>query len=148
LQFGQEISDSVHVKTFNQAHMRYSQYINWKMGKSGHLYAAVRYVENNSVRAGLVRRAEDYPWSSALSHVEGIKDPILSDDFPLLKEIADWREYLSISDNEVLVEELRRCTLTGRPSGDKSFVKRIEKQLDRSLLAQPRGRPRKKRKSK
>ncbi|GAH68162.1 unnamed protein product, partial [marine sediment metagenome] len=73
-----------------------------------HLYVAVRYVENNSVRAGLAKRAEDYPWSSALSHVQGVKDSILSDDFPLLKEIADWREYLTISDKEVLVEGLRR----------------------------------------
>ena len=119
-------------RTFNQAHMRYSQYFNRRIKKRGHLwqgrfyscplddvylYVAVRYVENNSVRAGLVRRAEDYAWSSALSHVQGVKDSILSDDFQLLKEIADWREYLTISDKEDLVEGLRRCTLTGRPSG-------------------------------
>ncbi len=30
-----------------------------------HLWAAVRYVERNPVRAGIVDRAEDYPWSSA-----------------------------------------------------------------------------------
>ena len=145
-------------RTFNQAHMRYSQYFNRRMKKRGHLWqgrfyscpldnvhlcVAVRYVENNSVRVRLVKRAEDYLWSSALSHVQGVKDSISSDDFPLLKEIADWREYLTISDKEVLVEGLRRCTLTGRPSGSKSFVKGIEKQLGRILLPQPRGRPRK-----
>ena len=150
-------------KTFNQAHMRYSQYYNRRMRKRGHLwqgrfyscplddvhlYAAVWYVENNSVRVGLVKRAENYLWSSALSHVKGVKDSILSDDFPLLKEIPNWREYLSISDKEVLIQELRRCTLTGRPSGSESFVKSIEAQLGRSLLPQPRGRPRKIRKKK
>ncbi len=70
-------------RSFNQAHMRYSQYFNGKIGQRGHLwqgrfyscpldgvhlYAAIRYVERNPVRAGLVERSEDYPWSSALNH--------------------------------------------------------------------------------
>lgn len=34
---------------------------------AGHFYNVLRYVESNSVRAQLVRRAEDWPWSSASS---------------------------------------------------------------------------------
>ena len=85
-------------KTFNQAHMRYSQYHNEKIGKRGHLwqgrfyscpldevhlYASVRYVEMNPVRAGIIEKAEDYAWSSAKSHIQGIDNPILSRDFSL-----------------------------------------------------------------
>jgi putative transposase len=33
-----------------------------------HFWAAVRYVERNPVRAGMVARAEHYPWSSAPAH--------------------------------------------------------------------------------
>ena len=33
-----------------------------------HLWAAIRYVELNPVRAGMVARAEDYKWSSAPAH--------------------------------------------------------------------------------
>ena len=29
-----------------------------------HFYAVVRYVERNALRAGLVERAEDWPWGS------------------------------------------------------------------------------------
>ena len=36
-----------------------------------HLMAAVRYVENNPVAAGMLERAEDWRWSSARSHVRG-----------------------------------------------------------------------------
>jgi REP element-mobilizing transposase RayT len=32
----------------------------------------VRYIENNPVKAGLVARAEDYPWSSAWAGVGGV----------------------------------------------------------------------------
>ncbi len=152
-------SDSM-ARTFNQAHMCYSQYFNRRTGRRGHLwqgrfyscpldethhYAAVRYVENNPVRAGLVRRGEDYSWSSALSHVAGISDPILSHDLPLLREISDWREYLSISDEEAMIEYVRECTVTGRPAGSDSFTRRIERLLGRILVPEPVGRPRKNR---
>jgi len=153
-------SDSM-AKTFNQTHMRYSQYFNRKMGKKGHLwqgrfyscpldeahhYAAVRYVENNPVRAGLVERAEDYLWSSALSHAQTMSDPVLSDDLPLLTEIEDWREYLSSLDERSTVDRIRRCTLTGRPAGDYLFTESIEMLLGRPLTPEPIGRPRKERK--
>ena len=143
-------------RTFNQAHMRYSQYFNRKMGRRGHLwqgrfyscpldeahlYAAVRYAERNSVRAGLVERGEDYPWSSALSHVERIDNPILSNDLPLLKEIPDWRQYLSAPDEEVMLKQIRSATSNGRPIGSESFVMRVEELLGRELRAKPIGRP-------
>jgi putative transposase len=150
-------SDSL-ARTFNQAHMRYSQYYNHRMRRRGHLwqgrfyscpldeahlYSGLRYVERNAVRAGLVERAEDYRWSSALSHIEGLDDPILSNDLPLLEEITDWREYLSEPEDEVIIERLRRCTSTGRPMGSASFVKEIEGLLGRVLVPHPIGRPRK-----
>ena len=64
-------------------HMRYAQHINRERGWKGHLWqgrffsspldeaylwAAVRYVERNPVRAGMVKRAENYRWSSAAAH--------------------------------------------------------------------------------
>ena len=35
---------------------------------AGYLWSAIRYVERNPVRAGMVKKAEDYPWSSASAH--------------------------------------------------------------------------------
>jgi len=95
-------------KTLRQANTFYSAYFNRKMEQTGHLWqgryyscvldephlvTAVRYVENNPVRAGLVSKAEDYLWSSAAGHVYGVNDPLLSEDLPLLNMITDWREY-------------------------------------------------------
>ncbi len=150
-------SDSL-ARTFNQAHMRYSHYFNRQKGQRGHLwqgrfyscpldgvhlYTAVRYVERNPVRVGLVDKGEDYPWSSALSHVKGVKDILLSKDLPLLKEITDWRQYLSASEEDKVLKEIRTCTTTGRPAGDEFFVRKSEELLGRVLLPKPRGRPRK-----
>lgn len=71
-------------------------------------------------------RGEDYPWLSALSHVQGIKDRLLSEDMPLLKEIKDWSEYLSIPEEDVALKRIRDCTNTGYPAGNESFVMRLE----------------------
>ena len=43
---------------------------------------AARYVELNPVRAKIVTRAEDYPWSSASAHLSG-KNDILVEVAPL-----------------------------------------------------------------
>ena len=71
-------------RLFNTAHMRYAQYLNEKRSTCGHLwqgrfyscvmddehlYYAIRYVEQNPVRAHMVQYPWDYSWSSARWHV-------------------------------------------------------------------------------
>ena len=66
--------------TFQEAHRLYTRRINFREGWRGYLWqgrfasfpmdeeyliAAVRYVEQNPVKAKLVSNAWDYPWSSA-----------------------------------------------------------------------------------
>ncbi|MFQ5585279.1 MAG: transposase [Thermodesulfobacteriota bacterium] len=143
-------------RTFNTLHMRYSQYFNKKQGVKGHLwqgrffssildekhlFAAVRYVENNPLRANMVKDAEEYRWSSARGHIESGIDPVLSYDSPLDVDIRDWRRYLREADDGKLVEEILKNVLTGRPCGDEGFIARIEDILGRELKANPRGRP-------
>ena len=145
-------------RTFNTLHMRYSQYLNHKRKLKGHLwqgrfystildeshlYSAVRYVENNPVRAGIVRKPHRYKWSSANSHINKEQNPILSQDCYLEKEIEDWLEYLKEKDDEQIVENIRKCSMTGRPCGNDRFLKKLEKLFGRRLRALPWGRPRK-----
>ncbi len=145
-------------RMFNTLHMRYSQYYNRKKGLRGHLwqgrffssvldekhvYAAVRYVENNPVRAGLVFKAEDYQWSSAHAHIHNLKDTVLSNNFFLKEEIPDWQVYLNGRDESKVVESLEKNLLTGHPCGSEAFIERIGTIVGRSLKAAPKGRPKK-----
>ena len=145
-------------RALNTLHMRYSQYYNRKKGITGHLwqgrfyssilderhlYAAIRYVENNPVRAGAVHAPEDYPWSSARGHCGVTSDNILSKTCHLCDEIDDWSRYLSDTESPEVAERLRTSALSGRPCGDEKFRKDIEALLGRSLSVRPRGRPRK-----
>jgi putative transposase len=76
-----------------EVHRRYTLVINAREDWKGYLwqgrfisypldearaYRAVRYVERNPVRAGLVRRAENYEWSSARAHVKREPHPLLT----------------------------------------------------------------------
>ena len=152
-----EKEDSL-ARTFNTLHMRYSQYFNQKRKLKGHLwqgrfyscilderhlYAAVRYVETNPVRAGIVRKPHKYQWSSAGSHVNNEANPILSQDCYLEKEIDDWSEYLKEKEEEQAIENIKRCSMTGRPCGNDSFMKIIETLFGRRLRDLPWGRPNK-----
>ena len=138
--------------------MRHSQYVSMRNEAAGHLwqgrffscllderhpYAGLRYVENNPVRAQIVKRAEDYPWSSAGGHGRVAAEPVLSQDCYLFKEVKDWSKYLREQEDSCLVAGIRQNTKTGRPCGDDGFILRLEKLFGRRLGALPWGRPRK-----
>jgi putative transposase len=142
-------------------HLRYAQEFNRRMGAGGvlwqgrflscpldeeHFWAAVRYVERNPVRAALVRRAEDWPWSSAAAHGGRRPDVLLSALPPPPAWLEDWSAWLSTPEAEQTVDRLRPCTRTGRPAGASDFVDRLERLLGRLLAPQNGGRPRKKNK--
>jgi putative transposase len=59
-----------------------------------YLLAGPRYVELNPVRAGLVARACDWPWSSARAHLSGRDDQFVK-IAPLLGMIPDRCAFLS-----------------------------------------------------
>jgi putative transposase len=144
--------------TFNALHMKYAQYFHAKKGLTGHLWRArflscildeksvleeVRFIENDPVRAGLVCRAEDYPWSSARHHVLGDSNPITTDDSVLGLAIKDWRAYLMDHGDERILNRTWQSLKTGRPAGDIEFIRALEEITGKRLLALPRGRPKK-----
>ena len=84
-------------KAIGEAHRRYTRYINFQKGWKGHLWqgrfssyptdeghllAAARYIELNPVRGKLVKKPDDYRWSSALAQLSD-KDDILVSVEPL-----------------------------------------------------------------
>jgi putative transposase len=144
-------------KVFKPVHSRYAQYLNGRLGICGrlwqgrffscpmdddHLWAAIRYVERNPVRAGMVLRAEDYPWSSAAAHCGMRQDPILSPlpDLPP-HQASDWSSWLADVDNEGFLARIRLHTSTGRPIGQDQFVRDLESRLGRRVRALANGRP-------
>lgn len=140
-------------------HPRYAQHVNWTQRLSGRLWqgrffscpmddahalAAIRHVEQNPVRAGLVARAEEYPRSSAAAHAGLRGDALVSDPTGLVEQagIADWGAWLREQEDPQAVEQLRASTRTGRPLGSAEFIERLERLTHRHLRPKKTGRPR------
>jgi len=108
-----------------------------------HLVAALAYGDLNPVRAGLVRVAEDYPWSSARAHVEQRDLHGLVDftEWRAIRGIDDWSQRLRHGSLEAACTEVREATYRGVPLGDRKFVQTLEQKAGRSLKLRSRGRP-------
>ena len=108
------------------------------------MWAAIRYVERNPVRAKMAARAEDYHWSSAAAHCGLRKDSVLTskkawtDQF---KAIADWSSWLSAEDDADKIKVLRMHVEKGLPCGSEDFVHRLGAMIGRALEFRPQGRP-------
>lgn len=106
-----------------------------------HLWAAVHYVERNPVRAGMMARSEEYPWSSAAARCGLRQDDLLSPRFPPAHRLTNWSEWLS-REEPPETEAIRRQTHTGRPCGSPDFLADLESQCKRRLTPGKRGRKR------
>lgn len=148
--------DNSLAKALGRTHYEYAVYLNGRRRRSGHLWqnrfystvlqgshlaAALRYVDLNPVRAGLVQEATGYEWSSARAHVE-VRDReglLELEWWSEMRPFEDWAEVLLPSRaDEAKAEEIRRATRTGRPLGDEEFVRRLEERQERTLV---RGKP-------
>jgi putative transposase len=140
-------------KGLGAAHWKYTMSINIREDWKGYLWqgrffscpldgrylvAAMRYVECNPVRAGLVARAEDYPWSSARAHVFKQTDPLIESCI-VQDEIKNWTAFLSTAVPECETKVLRQNTLTGRPAGSQDFLEKLEQITGRVLKGIKRG---------
>jgi putative transposase len=135
--------DGMH-RALRAVHSQYAQRVNRMREINGHLWQgryfsspldarhfvnAIRYVELNPVSAGMVSKAEDYPWSSAAAHCGRRTDPLLEsqDRFRVLSGIANWSDWLAHGVPEDCRETLRRHERRNLPCGSPEFVAELER---------------------
>lgn len=139
--------------SLGEAHRRYTRFINARNGWTGHLWQgrfgsvpmdeaylinAVRYVSLNPVRAKLVRRASDWPWSSVRAHLAG-KDDKLVRVAPVLERWSDFAQMLKCGEDAQMTEALRKQETIGRPLGSADWLARMERKTGRRLRPAKRG---------
>jgi putative transposase len=102
---------------------------------------AVRYVELNPVRAGLVPIAEEYAWSSAAAHC-GLRYDLLIEKTPNSRHfagIANWSQWLNAGIPDESLTALRENGLRNLPCGSSDFIAELEKATGRDLRRRTRG---------
>jgi putative transposase len=142
-------------RAVGDTHRRYTTYINARGRWYGHLFqsrfasvamdephliAAVRYVSLNPVRARLVARAEEWPWSSVRAHLAGRDDELVA-VAPLLRRVTDFAALIApADDDEPSFVRIRAAEGTGRPLGNADFIAGLEQILRRPLARRAPGR--------
>ncbi|WP_198525672.1 transposase [Thiomicrorhabdus sp. Kp2] len=144
----------------------YVSYINHKYGFSGslwegrfksnlidsdrYLFACMRYIELNPVRAGMVLRPDEYVYSSYHCNALNLADELITphtefvklSDKPDLRSVFYANLFEQVIPNDVLAE-LKAGYQSGTPAGSGQFKESIEKVLQRKLGYSVRGRPKK-----
>jgi len=106
------------------------------------LRQVVRYVERNPLRAKLVARAEDWPWSS-LRYALGLEALPEWVAASWLDRPAGWAKYVNRPASDAELAALQQSVMRGAPFGQPAWVTRIARQLGLESTLRPRGRPRK-----
>jgi putative transposase len=141
-------------RTFRYVHRHYTGYINARLRVTGHLWqgrygsvamdeahfvTALRNVALNPVRARLVSRAEDWPWSSTRAHMAGEDDGVVQ-VAPALDRVGDFAAFLGEDFDEALTyAALRKAESVGRPVGSAEWLADMADRIGRPLAPQRRG---------
>ena len=92
------------------------------------------------MRARLVARAQDWPWSSARAHLSGRDDGVVT-VAPLLERYGDFAAFLDVprDGEETAFKRLRQGETTGRPAGADAWLDHLERIHSRTLRPAKRG---------
>ena len=129
-----------HYGTVGHGHIWQSRFKNFPIQEDVHLLRVLRYVEANAVRANLVRRAEDWSWSSLA--------PSREDDWPALTPSPivrpdDWLDYVNDPVGGKELKQLRLSARRGAPYGEPEWTERVAKEYGLEFTLRPQGRPKK-----
>lgn len=145
---------------------KYVRYFNFRYGRSGtlwegrykaalvdtehYLLTVYRYIELNPVRANMIRRISDYPWSSYRCNALGVLDPLIT-PHPIYSQLdkSDKKRQLAyrmlfrgrIAEQDL--SAIRHATNKAWVLGDERFKAQVEARTGRRSTPLPRGGDRK-----
>ena len=144
-----------YVRYINQTYQRSGtlwegRYKSTLVDTEGYLLTVSRYIELNPVRAKMVRKPENYPWSSYHHNALGTEIQLITEHpcYQALGRSKPQRQkaYQKLFTDRIPVltlEEIRTKTNKGWVLGDDRFKAEIEKMTDRRVEPKPRGGDRK-----
>ncbi len=145
-------------RLFQRVHTWWAVVFNRKYGRTGHLFQnryhsspldekhyweALRYVELNPKKAGLVQRAGQWKYSSARAHLRRLPDSriaLVPVETRRQFSFSDWRIFLCASDDQKN-QSIRRAAASSRPCGEDEWIAGLEAEHGRRLHLSPPGRP-------
>ena len=132
----------LHRGNVGQGHLYQGRFKSFPIQQDGHLLTVLRYVEANPLRARLVKRAQDWPWSS-LARQRGVDNVRIElSDWPVDRP-RDWRTLVNAALDTGEIDNIRTSVARGRPFGDQKWVARTAGRLGLESTLRDPWRPRK-----
>jgi putative transposase len=130
-----------HYHTEGTGHLYQGRFKTFPIEDDDHLYAVLRYVERNPVRANLCERAEEWKYSSAwrMTHGDELSRSLLSEWPPA--RFNNWRDYVNQPQSEAEVAAIRRSLKRGMPYGGEAWMTQSAVRLELNHTLRSRGRP-------
>lgn len=129
-----------HYRTSGGGHLYQGRFKSFPVQKEVYFFRLCRYVEANAVRAGLVARAEDWPWGG-LAARRGLAKPFALSAWPV-DVPRNWLALVNTRMQQAQLDGLRTCVQRGRPCGDPDWVHRTARRLGLMYTLNNPGRPR------
>ena len=131
--------------TAGTGHLYQGRFKSFPVQSDEHFLTVCRYVERNALRANLVKRAQDWNWSSLSARHRLRKH---DEDRPELtrwpiERPRDWTARVNRSFGREAEEAVRRSIQRGQPFGSESWQATIAARLGLESVFRPQGRPRK-----
>ena len=132
-----------HRRSTGSGHVYQGRFKSFPIQEDEHYYTVARYVERNAMRAKLVRRAEQWRWSSLYRWLHGsAPERELLAAWPLPRK-PSWVEYVNEPQTAGELAAVQRSLDRGTPYGEPTWIDRTVRKLALETTLRPRGRPRK-----
>ena len=130
-----------HRRSAGSGHVYQGRFKSFPVCEDDHFLTVCRYVERNALRANMVKRAEDWRWSSLHRWKNGTaEEKSLLSPWPLSR-LPRWIEHVNAAQTEAELVALRRSIERGCPFGDGAWHERTVRRLGLETTLRPRGRP-------
>ena len=131
-----------HYHTVGTGHLYQGRFKAFPVQEDDHFYTVLRYVERKPLRAGLVKRTEEWRWSSLNHRLTGSEPKDRLSAWPVSLP-RDWVAYVNKLQTKAEEQAVRQSVNRGTPLGDEEWQKQTIQNLGLESTLRLPGRPRK-----
>ncbi len=127
--------------TVGIGHLYQGRFKSFPVQDDAHYLTVMRYIEANPLRAKLVKRPSDWPWSS-LAVRKGMEAPFKLSQGPL-KLSSNWDKLVNQIDPPDRLNDLKKSIERGAPFGQPDWKIKTATKMNLQSTLRPKGRPKK-----
>ncbi len=131
-----------HYETGGSGHLYQGRFKSFPVQTDEHLLTVMRYVERNPLRANLVKKSEEWEYSSAWARQQKQHAPawLATPKKPALPR--NWRALVNKPQTDDELAAVRKSIVRGTPFGGDKWISNTAARLSLESTTRPRGRPR------